>query len=233
MNKTNYKEGRIKKLIICDLGLIEYKKAWQIQKEFHTKRTLGKIDDILFICEHPHTYTLGKTAEEKNLLFGEQELQRKEITVFNIDRGGDITYHGPGQIVGYAILDLKNWKQDTHLYLRALEDVLISTCKDYGLESERNIKYTGVWIDYRKICAIGIKVSRWVTMHGFAFNVNTDLSLFDGIIPCGIQEKEVTTLSKELDADVNIEEVKKIVTNNFVNIFDYKLVEVKTLTELK
>ncbi len=221
-----------KKIIICDLGLIEYKKAWQIQKEFHKKRTLDDIEDILFICEHPHTYTLGKTAEVKNLIFDEQELHRKEITVFNIDRGGDITYHGPGQIVGYAILDLSNWKKDTHLYLRALEDVLINTCKDYGLESERNNKYTGVWIGDRKICAIGIKVSRWVTMHGFAFNVNTDLDLFDGIIPCGIQEKEVTTLSKELDTDVYMEEVKKIVVNNFINIFDYKLVEKKTLKEL-
>ncbi|MEE9430784.1 MAG: lipoyl(octanoyl) transferase LipB [Melioribacteraceae bacterium] len=221
-----------KKIIICDLGLIEYKKAWQIQKEFHKKRTLDDIEDILFICEHPHTYTLGKTAEVKNLIFDEQELHRKEITVFNIDRGGDITYHGPGQIVGYAILDLSNWKKDTHLYLRALEDVLINTCKDYGLESERNNKYTGVWIGDRKICAIGIKVSRWVTMHGFAFNVNTDLDLFDGIIPCGIQEKEVTTLSKELDTDVYMEEVKKIVVNNFINIFDYKLFEKKTLKEL-
>ncbi|MCP5062171.1 MAG: lipoyl(octanoyl) transferase LipB, partial [Ignavibacteriae bacterium] len=189
-----------KKIIICDLGLIEYERAWEIQKEFHKKRTLDEIDDVLFLCEHPHTYTLGKTAEMKNLLFDEQELHRKEITVFNIDRGGDITYHGHGQIVGYAILNLAIWKKDTHLYLRALEDVVIDTCKDYGIESERNNKYTGVWIEDRKICAIGIKVSRWITMHGFAFNVNTDLNLFDGIIPCGIQEKEVTTLSKELES---------------------------------
>ena len=222
-----------KKIIVCDLGLIEYEKAWEIQKDFHKKRTLDEIDDVLFICEHPHTYTLGKTAEIKNLLFDEQELHRKEITVFNIDRGGDITYHGPGQIVGYAILNLSNWKKDTHLYLRALEDVLINTCKDYGIESGRNNKYTGVWIEDRKICAIGIKVSRWITMHGFAFNVNTDLNLFDGIIPCGIQEKEVTTLSKELDSVVEIKEVKAKVVNNFVNVFDYNLIEKKMLAELE
>ena len=222
-----------KKIIVCDLGLIEYEKAWQIQKDFHKKRTLDEIDDVLFICEHPHTYTLGKTAEMKNLLFDEQELHRKEITVFNIDRGGDITYHGPGQIVGYAILNLSNWKKDTHLYLRALEDVLINTCKDYGIESGRNNKYTGVWIEDRKICAIGIKVSRWVTMHGFAFNVNTDLNLFDGIIPCGIQEKEVTTLSKELADEVSIKDVKAKVVNNFINVFDYNLIDKKTLGELE
>jgi len=222
-----------KKIIVCDLGLIEYEKAWEIQKEFHKKRTHDEIDDVLFICEHPHTYTLGKTAEMKNLLFDEQELHRKEITVFNIDRGGDITYHGPGQIVGYAILNLENWKKDTHLYLRALEDVLIKTCKDYGIESERNNKYTGVWIEDRKICAIGIKVSRWRTMHGFAFNVNTDLSLFDGIIPCGIQEKEVTTLKKELNSDIDIQEAKTKVVNNFVNVFDYHLIDKRKLTELE
>lgn len=222
-----------KKIVVCDLGLIEYEMAWEIQKDFHKKRTLEEIDDVLFLCEHPHTYTLGKTAEMKNLLFDEQELNRKEITVFNIDRGGDITYHGPGQIVGYAILNLANWKKDTHLYLRALEDVVIDTCKDYGIESERNNKYTGVWIENRKICAIGIKVSRWITMHGFAFNVNTDLNLFDGIIPCGIQEKEVTTLSKELDGDIDIQEVKTKVVNNFVNVFDYYLIEKKTLAELE
>lgn len=222
-----------KKIVVCDLGLIEYEMAWEIQKDFHKKRTLEEIDDVLFLCEHPHTYTLGKTAEMKNLLFDEQELNRKEITVFNIDRGGDITYHGPGQIVSYAILNLANWKKDTHLYLRALEDVVIDTCKDYGIESERNNKYTGVWIENRKICAIGIKVSRWITMHGFAFNVNTDLNLFDGIIPCGIQEKEVTTLSKELDGDIDIQEVKTKVVNNFVNVFDYYLIEKKTLAELE
>ncbi len=215
-----------KKLIVSDLGLIEYEKAWQIQKDYHKKRILGEIDDILLICEHPHTYTLGKVADKNNLLLNENELNRKGITVFNIDRGGDITYHGPGQIVGYAILNLANWKKDTHLYLRALEDVLIKTCKDYSISNAtRNEKYTGVWIEDRKICAIGIKVSRWVTMHGFAFNVNTDLDLFNGIIPCGIQDKKVTSLSKELNSIQNMEEVKNKVINNFVNIFDYKIVE--------
>ena len=128
-----------------------------------------------FLCEHPHTYTLGKIAEKQNLLYTETELNQKKISVFEIDRGGDITYHGPGQIVGYAIINLEDWKKDTHLYLRSLEEVLIKTCSDYGINSGRNDNYTGVWIENRKICAIGIKVSRWITMHGFAFNVNTDL----------------------------------------------------------
>jgi len=222
----------IRQLLVCDLGLIDYQKAWDIQKVFHNKRTLDEIEDLLFICEHPNTYTLGKVTDKNNLLFNEEELEQKEITVFDIDRGGDITYHGPGQIVGYAIMNLENWKKDTHLYLRSLEEVLINTCKDYGIELSRNEKFTGVWIENRKICAIGIKVSRWITMHGFAFNVNTDLELFDGIIPCGIQEKEVTSLSKELDQEIDISTVKEKVINNFQKVFDYKLINKKTLAEL-
>ena len=221
-------------LIVTDLSLIEYEKAWQIQKDFHKKRTLGEIDDILFICEHPHTYTLGKVADENNLLLNKEELNKKGITVFNIDRGGDITYHGPGQIVGYAILDLTSWKKDTHLYLRALEEVLIKTSREYGIKNAtRNEKYTGVWIEDRKICAIGIKVSRWVTMHGFAYNVNTDLELFNGIIPCGIQEKKVTSLSKELNSKQNMDEVKNRIINNFTKVFDYEIVDIRKLSELK
>jgi len=222
-----------KKITVCDLGLIEYEKAWNIQKDFHNKRTLGKIDDVLFICEHPHTYTFGKTADINNLLLNKNELQEKGISIFNIDRGGDITYHGPGQIVGYAIINLAGWKKDTHLYLRALEDVLIKTCNDYGItNAERNKKYTGVWIEDRKICAIGIKVSRWITMHGFAFNVNTDLELFNGIIPCGIEDKEVTSLNKELKTEISITEAKSKVINNFTKVFDYTLTEEKTLSEI-
>jgi lipoyl(octanoyl) transferase len=223
-----------KKIIICDLGLIEYENAWQIQKDFHEKRRNKETGDILFICEHPHTYTLGKIADKNNLLFNKDELDRKGITVFNIDRGGDITYHGPGQIVGYAILDLTNWKKDTHLYLRALEEVLIKTSKGYGIENAtRNEQYTGVWIEDRKICAIGIKVSRWVTMHGFAYNVNTDLELFNGIIPCGIQEKKVTSLSKELNSKQNMDEVKNKIINNFAKVFDYEVVESKHLNAIE
>lgn len=205
----------------CDLGQISYQNAWDLQKSVFERRTKNEINDIIFLLEHPHTYTLGKTAHKDNLIYNEFELKEKKITVFEIDRGGDITYHGPGQIVGYPIIDLKNWKQDTHLYLRNLEEVIIRTCAEYGLRTGRKEKYTGVWLDERKICAIGIKVSRWITMHGFAFNVNTDLTYFDGIIPCGIKEKEVTSLSKELRGKIEIWEIKEKIVKHFKDIFGY------------
>ena len=201
--------------------MISYKYAWDLQKSMFELRTKNQIEDILFLLEHPHTYTLGKTADRNNLIYNDKQLLEKNISVFDIDRGGDITYHGPGQIVGYPIIDLKNWKQDTHLYLRNLEEVIIRTCAEYGLQTERKEKYTGVWLGERKICAIGIKVSRWITMHGFAFNVNTDLNLFNGIVPCGIKEKEVTSLNKELNKFINLAEVKDIIKNHFYDIFGY------------
>ena len=221
-----------RELIVCDLGLIDYKEAWDLQLKFHEKRRLGKISDILFLCQHPNTYTLGKVAEKQNLLYDESELKKKNISVFEIDRGGDITYHGPGQIVGYAIINLEEWKKDTHLYLRALEEVVIKTCESYGITSGRNKEYTGVWIENRKICAIGIKVSRWVTMHGFAFNVNTKLNFYDGIIPCGIQGKEVTSLQKEINSEVDILETQRKVANNFQNVFEYEKVHQSTISEI-
>jgi len=187
-----------RKLVYCDLGLIDYKEAWDLQKSVHQLKTENKIDDVLFLLEHPHTYTLGKTADKENLVGGDEYLTENNISVYDIDRGGDITYHGPGQIVGYPIISLTNWNQDTHKYLRAIEEVIIKVCDEYGLDASRVEKYTGVWIADRKICAIGIKVSRWITMHGFAFNVNTDLKLFKGIIPCGISDKDVTSLNREL-----------------------------------
>jgi len=208
-------------LTYCDLGFIDYKEAWDLQNEIHSKRVAGEIEDILFLLEHPNTYTLGKTAHRENLISSEEFLRQNQISVYDIDRGGDITYHGPGQIVGYPIIDLNNWHNDTHKYLRALEEVIIKTCKDYNLICERNPKYTGVWIGERKIAAIGIKVSRWVTMHGFAFNVNTNLNLFNGIIPCGIEDKTVTSLSKELGKEININEVKSKLLANFVKQFGY------------
>jgi lipoyl(octanoyl) transferase len=157
---------------------------------------------------------------------------QNKISVFDIDRGGDITYHGPGQIVGYPIIDLKKWKQDTHKYLRSLEKVIIETCADYGLNAIRDPKYTGVWIGDKKISAIGIKVSRWVTMHGFAFNVNTDLDFFSGIIPCGITDKGVTSLKNELSRPIDISEVKEKLVNNFKIIFEYEKVSAITKDEL-
>ncbi|MFC2134956.1 lipoyl(octanoyl) transferase LipB [Bacteroidota bacterium] len=204
-----------------DLDFIAYDKAWDLQKEIFDKRVKNEVEDQLFLLEHPHTYTLGKTADRTNLVGTKDYLEKKGINVFDIDRGGDITYHGPGQIVGYPIIDLKEWKQDTHLYLRNLEEVIIRTCADYGLQTGRNEKFTGVWIDDRKIAAIGIKVSRWITMHGFACNINTDLSLFNGIIPCGIKDKDVTSLGKELGKDVDIQEVKQVLVEHFKDVFDY------------
>ncbi len=210
-----------KKIEYIDLGTIDYKEAWELQQRTFELRTKNEIDDILYLLEHPHTYTLGKVADKNNLITTDAVLKEKQISVYDIDRGGDITYHGPGQIVGYPIIDLKNWKQDTHEYLRNLEEVIISVCKDYGIETERNPKYTGVWVGNRKIAAIGIKVSRWITMHGFAFNINTDLGLFDGIIPCGIKDKEVTSLSKELGRKIELDEVKEKLLFHFIRLFDY------------
>jgi len=212
-------------LTFCDLGLLSYKEAWDLQHEIFNRRVKNEIDDVLLLLEHPHTYTLGKTADRNNLVSNNAELNEKKISVFDIDRGGDITYHGPGQLVGYPIINLENWYKDTHKYLRALEEVIIKTLQLYAVSGERNSQYTGVWVDNRKIAAIGIKVSRWITMHGFAFNINTDLSLFDGIIPCGIKDKEVTSLKNELNKPVELDEVKLILLNAFKEVFNYNTVE--------
>ncbi len=204
-----------------NLDLVDYKKAWDLQNQIHSLRIKNQIEDSLLLLEHPNTYTLGKTAHLENLICDNDFLMKNEISVFNIDRGGDITYHGPGQLVGYPIINLSIWLPDSHKYLRALEEVIIKVCSDYGINAERNEKYTGVWIEERKIASIGIKISRWVTMHGFAFNVNTDLSLFDGIIPCGITDKAVTSLQYELGTSIQISEVKEKVVHYFKEIFNY------------
>lgn len=208
-------------LTYCNLDIVDYKEAWNLQKELVELRYRKKINDTLLLLEHPNTYTLGKVAERKNLIGSEEFLKEKNISVFDIDRGGDITYHGPGQVVGYPIIDLGEWQQDTHKYLRALEEVIIRVCNEYDLAAKRIPDYTGVWIDEKKVAAIGIKISRWITMHGFAFNVNTDLSLFTGIIPCGISTKEVTSLQKELHHLVDIKEVKANILKYFMDIFNY------------
>jgi len=210
-----------KRFTYSDLGIIDYKDAWDLQKNLFNSRYKKEIDDILLLLEHPHTYTLGKTADRENLVAADEYLERNKISVYDIDRGGDITYHGPGQIVGYPIIDLTKWQEDTHKYLRAIEEVIIKTCAKFNLIANRDPKFTGVWIDDKKIAAVGIKVSRWITMHGFAFNVNTDLSLFDGIIPCGIRDKKVTSMQNELGLTMNINEVKSILLKNFTEVFEY------------
>lgn len=226
-----------KELFYADPGLTGYQEAWDLQKSLHSLRYEGKIKDTFIMLEHPHTYTLGKTADKNNLIGSDEFLRDREIKVFEIDRGGDITYHGPGQIVGYPIINLQDWKPDTHLYLRTLEQVIIDVLKDYGIESGRKPEYTGVWVGESKIAAIGIKISRWITMHGFAFNINTDLDLFNGIIPCGIKEKEVTSLKKLLNKEIYIGEVKAKLLLRFMEHFNftdkqeiniYQLVQLKT-----
>jgi len=220
-------------LLVSDLGFIDYKKAWDIQKGLFEERQSSGKDDILLLLEHPHTYTLGKTADRNNLVGSDEFLKENEIAVYDIDRGGDITYHGPGQIVGYPILNLSTWEKDTGKYLRGLEEIIIQVCRDYGLECSRKEKYTGVWVDDRKICAIGIKVKNWITMHGFAFNVNTDLSMFGGIIPCGIKNKEVTSLQAELGKKFDIQEVKKKIISKFTTYFNYDNTEIVDVLNYK
>ena len=229
-----------KKVKFEDLGLIDYKKCWDYQEKLFSKilavksanRKEDKLDatkNHLLFCEHPHVYTLGKSGDKTNLLVNEDYLKSRGATFYKINRGGDITYHGPGQIVGYPILDLDNFFTDIHKYLRLLEEAVILTLKEYGLESERSPGETGVWFDVgapkaRKICALGVKSSRWVTMHGFAFNVNSDLSYFGNIIPCGIIDKKVTSLQKELGKEMNMEEVKNKLKTHLVRLFEIEII---------
>jgi lipoyl(octanoyl) transferase len=223
-----------------DWGLTDYQEAWDKQEDLLNKTVTVKTENRinssnlptpnhLIFCEHPHVYTLGKSGHPENLLLDEQGLKDKKATYYKINRGGDITYHGPGQIVGYPILDLDNFFTDIHLYLRTLEEAVILTLKDYGIESGRYPGYTGVWLDAdnekaRKICAMGVRCSRWVTMHGFAFNVNVDLDYFKNIVPCGIDDKAVTSLEKELGYKLDLEEVKEKLKNHIADLFKMRLV---------
>lgn len=183
----------------------------------------------LLFCEHPHVYTLGKSGSENNLLINEMQLKDKAASFYKINRGGDITYHGPGQLVGYPILDLDYFFNDIHKYMRYLEEIIILTLAEYGIEGGRITGLTGVWLDFekpenaRKICAFGVRLSRWVTMHGWAFNVNADLDYFKNIIPCGINDKEVTTLEKETGRKIDMNKVKAIVKKNFEKVFDVEI----------
>ena len=229
-----------KKVSFKDLGLIDYKQCWDFQEELFAEilavkssnrkenKTISTKNHLIF-CEHPHVYTLGKSGDEKNLLVNEDYLKSRGATFHKINRGGDITYHGPGQIVGYPIIDLDNFFTDIHKYLRFLEEAVILTLKEYGLETERSPGETGVWFDVgttkaRKICALGVKSSRWVTMHGFAFNVNSDLSYFGNIIPCGINDKSVTSLQKELGKELNMDEVRNKLRTHLVELFEMEII---------
>lgn len=226
-----------KTLNIQDLGLKDYKQVWRYQEELFAaivaiKSNNRKIEvplptpNYFLFVEHPHVYTLGKSGDISNLLLNEDQLKEKGATFYKINRGGDITYHGPGQIVGYPILDLDNFFTDIHKYLRLLEEAIILTLAEYGLKSERSPGETGVWLDVgtpfaRKICAMGVRASRWVTMHGFALNANADLGYFDNIIPCGIKGKAVTSLNVELGVDkVDEEELKAKILKHFKVLFE-------------
>lgn len=228
-----------KKIQLQDLGQKDYKETWDYQEELFQKIVDLKIQkrdnpevitpNYYLYVEHPHVYTLGKSGDFSNLLLSEKQLEEKGATFYKINRGGDITYHGPGQIVGYPILDLENFFTDIHKYLRLLEEAIILTLAEYGLKTERSPGETGVWFDVgtpfaRKICAMGVRASRWVTMHGFALNVNADLGYFDNIIPCGIRGKAVTSMHVELGKAVDEAEVKQKILNHFQNLFEAELV---------
>lgn len=210
-------------LIVVELGRTRYAEAWELQRRVFQARQEGRIGDTLLLTEHEHVYTLGKGADENHLLAKDEELSLRGVEVFRIDRGGDITYHGPGQLVGYPILDLTGHYQDIHRYLREMESVIIDTLAEYGVEGGREPEFTGVWSGGEKVAAIGVKVSRWVTMHGFALNVSTDLSYFDRIIPCGIFHKGVTSLQNILGRECVLSDVQARLVRHFSERFRRKV----------
>ena len=231
-----------------DLGLLDYQQAWDYQEERFAEIVAVKIanrgvpyelqaptPNYLLFCEHPHVYTLGKSGKPENLLLNEARLQEVGGTFYKINRGGDITYHGPGQLVGYPILDLDNFFTDIHRYMRMLEEAIILTLAEYDIAAGRIEGLTGVWLDHemvlnaarqnpRKICAMGVKASRWVTMHGFALNVNTDLSYFNHIIPCGIDDKAVTSMQQELGSEVPLPEVAEKLKKHLAELFGLEII---------
>lgn len=228
-----------KNVLFHDLGLMDYKICWDYQETLFNETISQKIanrdlppesqiatkNHLLFV-EHPHVYTLGKSGDSSHLLINDSQLEEKHASYYKINRGGDITYHGPGQLVGYPILDLDNFFTDIHKYLRLLEETIILTLDEYGIKAGRSKGETGVWLDVdnifkaRKICAMGVRCSRWVTMHGWGFNVNANLDYFSNIVPCGIQDKTVTSLNKELGQDVDMTEIKTKLKRHFGILFE-------------
>lgn len=222
---------------------MDYKECWDLQEKLFEKTIQQKIanrdlpaeqqittDNYLIFVEHPHVYTLGKSGDEKHLLLNQNELEQAEASYYRINRGGDITYHGPGQLVAYPILDLDHFFTDIHKYLRLLEETIILTLAEYGIVAGRSKGETGVWLDAdvpgkaRKICAMGVRCSRWVTMHGWGFNVNSNLNYFNNIVPCGIVDKSVTSMQQELGREVDMEEVKEKLRKNFSSLFEAELI---------
>ncbi|MEA5428359.1 lipoyl(octanoyl) transferase LipB [Arcicella lustrica] len=228
-----------KNVIFQNLGLIDYQTAWDYQEKLHAEIVAIKLNNkhlevdkqeltpnYLLFCEHPHVYTLGKSGKPEHLLLDENTLEQYEAKYYKINRGGDITYHGKGQLVGYPIFDLENFFTDIHKYMRFLEEAVIRTCSDFGIDAGRIQGLTGVWVDHleqknpRKICAMGVKASRWVTMHGFALNVNTDLNYFKHIVPCGIEDKAVTSIEQELGKPQDFQAVSDRMAKHLKDIFE-------------
>jgi lipoyl(octanoyl) transferase len=227
-------------LVVCHLGRVAYEPMWALQEQVQDRLVSAKRDDsadppphVLLLLEHPSVYTLGKSGDPENLLVSEERLDALDATFHRIGRGGDITYHGPGQLVGYPLLDLNRFFTDLGRYLRTLEEVIIRTCAEYDVAGTRVDGRTGVWIGpdeqglERKICAMGVRCSRWVTMHGFAFNVTTDLDYFDHIVPCGIDDRGVSALTKEIDGSVTVDEVRRPVVRHFVDLFGAAVTELR------
>jgi len=212
------------------LGLVDYASALELQREKVAQRKAGAIPDTLLLLEHPHVYTLGRNARQENILVSAEWLASRGAEVFHTDRGGDVTYHGPGQLMGYPILDLTQHRRDISWYMRSLEEVFIRTTRDFGIEAGRSQGAAGVWVGNDKLAAMGVHLSRWVTSHGFALNVNTDLRYFEWIVPCGLQGKGVTSLAKLLGRAVGTEEVTEHVVEHFGTVFG---MEVRTIEELK
>jgi len=210
-------------MLVARLGRTEYRECWDLQRRLAHARAENAVPDVLLLTEHDHVYTIGRSGDDRHLLASNEELSASGASVVHTDRGGDITYHGPGQLVGYPILDLAAHGSDLHLYLRMLEEAVIRTLREFGIPSERHPSYTGVWTGGEKICAIGVRTSRWITMHGFALNVNTDLKRFDRIIPCGIFEKGVTSMNVRTGRDVALEAVESAVAGNVGTVFSSEI----------
>ena len=209
-------------LQVQDLGNSSYKRTWELQKELQLKRIENNIDDTLLLVEHEPVYTFGKNADENHLLQNYPE----NVKLFHIERGGDITFHGPGQIVGYPIMDLHNYKMSISWYMRALEEVIIRSLDKFGISADRKDGLTGVWVEDEKIAALGVRISRWVTMHGFALNVNTDLAYYDSIIPCGIFDYGITSMKHILGREQNMSKIKSILSAVFLDVFQLKEMEI-------
>ncbi len=213
------------------LGVLDYADGLRLQRQRVAARKAGVIPDTLLLLEHPHVYTLGRNARKENLLISTEQLAARGAQVFEVDRGGDVTYHGPGQLVGYPILDLAQHRRDIAWYMRCLEEVLIEVAIDYGIEAGRLAGTPGVWVGNNKLAAMGVHISRWVTSHGFAFNVNTDLRYFDWIVPCGLRDKGVTSLQKLLGRRVEVDEVAQKVARRFGRVFELDMLEVASQLE--